>query len=104
MEIRKQNLTLGICLADDDNNIIELKEIVKKENDLTDEDLKDYKVANIFKLVENIRYYVFECDTILISKDLETYHHTGQIDTMAPIENKDIIALIDSETGEIERV
>ena len=79
------------------------KEHIKTEYDLKDEDIKSLKVANLFRIVDNIKYWQFDSDIVLLDEESESYYHTGDSEVMNKVENKEIVALID-ENSELEMV
>ena len=93
--MEKSNFIFGIALTD----MFETQDYIdflKEEYDLTKEEIKELKPAYLFKLSDNVRFWMFDADKVLFSEDKETYYHTGDFEPIARIEdNKDIVALVD---------
>lgn len=107
MKEDKNKWIFGIALSgnEDEEGQIDgsYKEMMKKDYDLSNKDISKLKMAYLFRLSDNIRYYAFDADIVLYSDKSETYYHTGEFEPTGAKENKDIIALCD-ENGECENV
>ena len=107
MEENKNKWIFGIVLSgnEDENGQIDGNyiEMMKKEHNLSDDDISKLKMAHLFRLSDNIRYYAYDADVILYDKEAETYYHTGDYEPIRAKENKNIVALCD-ENGECENV
>jgi hypothetical protein len=97
----KKHYTIGITLTDaftaDD-----FTDFIKTEYENLD--TSKLKPAYLFHLDENIMYYTFEADAILLDMENGTHYHLSTVDCISPVENKDIIGFIDGETSEIELI
>lgn len=96
----KNKWIFGIAL--DDSEIDDCyKQMMKKEHDLSDEDIVKLKMAHLFRLSDNVQFNVYDADIVLW--DGYNYYLTGDFEPMSGIENKDIVALSD-EKGECENI
>jgi hypothetical protein len=99
--MNKKHHTIGITLtssfsADDFTDYIK----IEYEN----LDTSKLKPAYLFNLDDNIRYYCFEADAVLLDEENETYYHLQTGDCIRSVENKEIVAFLDNETNEIELI
>ncbi len=100
--MEKENFIFGIALSDDeiDENY---KQKMKKEYDLKPTEIKELKMAHLFKLSDNVRFGQFDADIVLFSEEKETYYYTGVFEPIGKVENEEIIALVD-ENSECEMI
>ena len=100
--MQKTNYIWAIC-SNPYSDLDEVKDEIKKEYELTDNDLIGYEAGYLFNIIDNIRYCVLECDVVLFNEENESYYQTSNSDTMQPVATKEILLLVD-ENGEAERV
>lgn len=100
----KNKWIFGIVLNDDEEVSENYSDYFRKENDLTVAEIKELKMAHLFRLSDNIRFTGgFDADIVAWSEEKETYYHTGDFEPIGQVENKHIIALVD-ENAECEMI
>lgn len=100
--MNKQNFIYGVVLTGEDIGEHHEK-YIKSEYDLKDEQIKELKMACLFRIIDNITYYQFDADTILLDEKNESYYHTGEAEILNQVNNSEIVAIID-ENGELEMI
>lgn len=98
----KNKWIFGITLSNFDIDDC-YKKMMKKEHNLTAKEIKELKTAYLFRLSDNIKFWQFDADIILVDTENETYYHTGDFEPIERVENKSIIALVD-ENCEMEMI
>ena len=100
---KEKDFIFGIALTDN-FEVKDYADYLKKENDLTEKEIKELKPAHLFRLSDNIRFWQFDADNILFSEEKEIYYHTGDFEPINRIENnEEIVALVD-ENNELELI
>jgi len=97
----KNKWIFGIALFDGD--VEDYKEYMKKEYDLSDEQIAKLKMAHLFRLSDNVRYHTFDADIVLYDEDGETYYHTGDFEPINTVKVTDTVAVC-SDEGECKNV
>lgn len=96
--MEKENYIFGITLTDD-FKVKDYADFLKKEYDLSPQEIKELKPAYLFKLSNNIQFWCFDADIVLLSKKKETFYPTGNSVPISKIEdNKEIVALVDENS------
>lgn len=72
------------------------KESIKKEYGLTDKQIKQLKMAHLFRLSNNIKFQQFDADIVLFNEDGETYYHTGDFEPIKRVDYDEVVALVDN--------
>jgi hypothetical protein len=95
MEIK--HYTIGI--TEGDFEISDYKDYIEKE--YQDLDTSKLVPAYLFFLDNNIQYYQFDADNVLLDKESQSYYHLSSTSVIKKVENTEILGFVDSETAEV---
>ena len=98
-----KHFTIGITLTDD-FTANDYSDFIKKEYELSKKEIAKLKPADLFNLEENIKYWQFEGDCVLLSEKMDNYYHLSSTSVLNKIDNDKIIGFLDSESNEIDLI